>query len=104
MSNLDERHHTVSDHDLLLRLDERFESFQKSVTMMFDEIMRKHNEVMDSMRLKAEASTMQDVQRTIQSLDNRVSLLEKWRWWLMGAFTAAGIVGGVVSNFLINLI
>ena len=105
MQNLDDkRDKNLSDHDLLLRLDERFDSFQQSVNMMFNEMMRKHDEVLNALKDKVGLSAMIEVHDILEKVDKRLTTLETWRWWLTGAFAVAGVIGGIVGNYIIKLI
>jgi hypothetical protein len=62
-----------SDHDLLVRVDERLSILISEFKEMKD-----------------------DTKDTIKDHDSRIDSLEKWRWYLVGLATAAGAVAGVV--------
>ena len=95
--------------ELLIRLDERFANFEKTMTMMFDEMMLKHKEILHRIEKKADThlldeleEVIKDVRNDIKSNRKRVSKLEQWRWWLTGAFAVAGTVGGVMGTFIVG--
>lgn len=110
--------------ELLIRLDERFTSFEKTFPMMFDELMVKHREVLHEFEKKADmlyvaeiekdiakiakdlkkdiAEIAQDLKDHKEDTDTKMRAYDKLIWKGAGALMAGGFIGGLVMTLLMN--
>lgn len=102
----------VSDHDLLIRLDERFSTFETSVARMLTDFNDKISRLLDHLEKKVDKSDFVAVEKKVEVIDTRVIALENdkiardagrqmiinigslgWKGWLL----AAGIISLIIG-------
>ncbi len=99
--------------ELLIRLDERFTSFEKTFPMMFDELMLKHKEVLHELEKKADmiyvteldmkiTRVAKDLKENKEETDTKMSTYDKLIWKGTGALMVGGFIGGIVMTLLLN--
>ena len=97
--------------ELLIRLDERFASFEKSVTMMFDEMMLKHREILHQLEKKADMHLLNELEEIVNSIhkaqedyqrvtNKRLRKYDQLIWKAAGALMVGGVIGGVGMTLL----
>lgn len=99
--------------ELLIRLDERFTSFEKTFPMMFDELMVKHKEVLHELEKKADMIYVTELDRKItrvaknlkenkEETDTKMSTYDKLIWKGTGALMVSGFIGGIFMTLFLN--
>lgn len=93
--------------ELLIRLDERLVGFEKTVTMMFNELALKNKEILILLEKKADTHLIKDLQDSITRIENRtdsntnrIIRLENWKIWLAGVSAATLAIGGFIGMFI----
>jgi len=91
--------HNWSDHDLLIRLDTKFSNLDRHMNSIWNTVNDKlANITLQFDRIEEEIKKKAD-RDELKSIDGRVKKLEQYKWWLVGAFTAAGTIGGLFGDF-----
>lgn len=92
------------DHDLIIEMSVKLVNLDQNWN-------RTWNTINDKFAALEMASEKRDVQHEklrlfidteVSKLEKRIYVLEKYRWWLVGALTVAGAVGGTAGTYLID--
>ena len=103
---------------LLAVHDERIDQLEKSDDKRADDIKEIHSRITTQTReivdkisaleknmeermrdgAKAAKEQHQDIQNDITKLDDRIGVVERWRWYLMGAAATVGFIIGNISD------
>jgi hypothetical protein len=85
-----------NDHDVLVAMYVEVKQLKTDVREMKDNT---NGRVMELERDKANAKDLEELQKGYEKVQARVSSLENWRWYLLGAFAALVIVAELYDRF-----
>lgn len=93
----------TTDHDLLIRLDEKVDGLSKDIKDLKDNLASRVDHLEDEKMSKEDFDLLKvQCDKTQQDHEDRLRSLEYWKWLLAGAMIVISFIAPYIVNYFVQ--